>query len=103
MDDDYECDINDTFEYSENQLDNCSDINTIDDEINYITNELDKIYYCFNEIWENVIEVYLNDSRSQILDKLQGKKDFIEFMMKKNPVYLKMLNYLKFLNDLKEK
>jgi uridine kinase len=58
----------------------------LQDEINELTRVLDQFYDIFTDMWERVVEPYMNNSDSQILDKLTKEK-FINFMFDNNTVY----------------
>lgn len=69
---------------------------TIEDEIQLVEEQLDDMCNIFSNMWDTIIEPYLQNPNSQILDKLKlsGKSHFINFMIENNKTYNRLNEYL---------
>lgn len=66
---------------------------SIRDEIEHISLEVEKMEQVFSDLWDRVVDPYKSDHRAQILDTLT-KTEFMSFMLNKNTLYTKTVEYL---------
>ena len=70
---------------------------TLEDEIHSIEEQLNSVQTNNINLWDNVVVPYINNSSSQVLNKLKDcyldRKLFCNFMLNNNPSYIKLLKY----------
>jgi vacuolar-type H+-ATPase subunit D/Vma8 len=76
--------------------------NELGDEIFRVEKILEKIENHINDLWDDVLVPYMNNTSSQILTSLTeyDRNKFYKFMINNNIAYNDTCNYLMYLNNL---